>query len=56
MGTIKSENCNGATIERDSRRRLMRLQTLSTRDFDELAKAFPGWDLRFRQLVRGAGG
>jgi AraC family ethanolamine operon transcriptional activator len=29
------------------------LQTLSTRDFDELAEAFPRWDLRFRQLGRG---
>jgi AraC family ethanolamine operon transcriptional activator len=31
----------------------MHLQTLNTRDFDELAEAFPGWDLRFRQLGRG---
>jgi AraC family ethanolamine operon transcriptional activator len=31
----------------------MLLQTLSTRDFDELAQAFPQWDLRFRQLGRG---
>jgi AraC family ethanolamine operon transcriptional activator len=31
----------------------MPLQTLSTRDFDELAGAFPRWDLRFRQLGRG---
>ena len=31
----------------------MRLQTLPTRDFDELAGAFPRWDLRFRQLSRG---
>jgi hypothetical protein len=52
-GTIKSENCNGATIERDNRRWLMLLQTLRTRDCDELAVAFPGWDLRFRQLGRG---
>jgi AraC family ethanolamine operon transcriptional activator len=29
------------------------LQTLSTRDFDELATAFPRWDLRLRQLGRG---
>jgi AraC family ethanolamine operon transcriptional activator len=29
------------------------LQTLRTRDFDELAEAFPRWDLRFRQLGRG---
>jgi hypothetical protein len=29
------------------------LQTLRTGDFDELAGAFPGWDLRFRQLGRG---
>jgi AraC family ethanolamine operon transcriptional activator len=53
MGTIKSENCNLPTIERDNRRRLMLLQTLSTRDFDELAGAFPRWDLRSRQLGRG---
>ena len=31
----------------------MLLQTLRTRDFDELAQAFPQWDLRFRQLGRG---
>jgi AraC family ethanolamine operon transcriptional activator len=31
----------------------MHLQTLPTRDFDELAGAFPRWDLRFRQLSRG---
>jgi hypothetical protein len=31
----------------------MLLQTLSTRDFDELAGAFPGWDLRMRQLGHG---
>ena len=31
----------------------MLLQTLRTRDFDELAGAFPQWDLRFRQLGRG---
>ena len=31
----------------------MRLQTLRSRDFDELAEAFPRWDLRFRQLGRG---
>jgi hypothetical protein len=31
----------------------MLLQTLSTRDFDELAGAFPRWDLRLRQLGRG---
>jgi hypothetical protein len=31
----------------------MLLQTLRTGDFDELAGAFPGWDLRFRQLGRG---
>jgi AraC family ethanolamine operon transcriptional activator len=29
------------------------LQTLSTRDFDELAGAFPRWDLRIRQLGGG---
>jgi hypothetical protein len=53
MDTIKSENCNRATMKRDNRRRLVLLQTLSTRDFDELAQAFPQWDLRFRQLGRG---
>jgi AraC family ethanolamine operon transcriptional activator len=56
MGTIKSENCNLttiATIEPGKRTRLMSLQTLSTRDFDELAGAFPRWDLRFRQFGRG---
>jgi AraC family ethanolamine operon transcriptional activator len=31
----------------------MLLQTLRTRDFDELAGAFPQWDLRFRQFGRG---
>jgi len=31
----------------------MLLQTLRTRDFDELAAAFPRWDLRFRQFGRG---
>ena len=31
----------------------MLLQTLRTRDFDQLAQAFPQWDLRFRQLGRG---
>jgi AraC family ethanolamine operon transcriptional activator len=31
----------------------MLLQTLRTRDFDELAVAFPRWDLRFRQFGRG---
>jgi AraC family ethanolamine operon transcriptional activator len=31
----------------------MLLQTLRTRDFDELAQALPQWDLRFRQLGRG---
>jgi hypothetical protein len=37
----------------DNGKQLVLLQTLSTRDFDELAEAFPGWDLRFRQLGRG---
>jgi AraC family ethanolamine operon transcriptional activator len=32
----------------------MLLQTLSTCDFDELAAAFPQWDLRFRQLDGGS--
>jgi hypothetical protein len=40
-------------MERDNKRRLVLLQTLRTRDFDELAQAFPQWDLRFRQLNRG---
>jgi AraC family transcriptional regulator, ethanolamine operon transcriptional activator len=31
----------------------VRLETLRTRDFDELAQAFQGWDLRIRQLGRG---
>ena len=31
----------------------MLLQTLTTRDFDELAAALPRWDLRFRQFGRG---
>ena len=53
MATIKSENCNLATMELGNRRRLVRRQTLRSRDFDELAEAFPGWDLRFRQLGRG---
>src|SRR5262249_60636826 len=50
---FKSENCNLATIERGTRSRLVLLQTLRTRDFDDLAEAFPRWDLRFRQLGRG---
>ena len=49
----KSENRNLATMKRDNRRRLVLLQTLRTRDFDQLAQAFPQWDLRFRQLGRG---
>jgi AraC family transcriptional regulator, ethanolamine operon transcriptional activator len=53
MGKIKSENCNLAMIERGNRRRLVLLQTLRTRDFDELAEALPRWDLRVRQLGRG---
>jgi AraC family ethanolamine operon transcriptional activator len=32
----------------------MLLQTLRTRDFDELARAFPRWNLRFRQFGRGS--
>jgi hypothetical protein len=40
-------------MERGTRRRLVPLQTLRTRDFDELARAFQRWDLRFRQLGRG---
>ena len=31
----------------------MLLQTLHTREFDELAGAFPQWNLRFRQFGRG---
>jgi hypothetical protein len=30
----------------------MLLQTLRTRDFEELAGAFPRWKLRFRQFGR----
>jgi AraC family ethanolamine operon transcriptional activator len=41
------------TIVRRNRIRRVILQTLSTPDFDELAQAFPCWDLRFRQLGRG---
>src|SRR5262249_49057780 len=51
--TIKSKTANVATMERDTRRRLVLLQTLLTHDFDELAQAFPQWDLRIRQLGRG---
>jgi AraC family ethanolamine operon transcriptional activator len=29
------------------------LQTVKTRDFDEMTERFPQWDLRFRQLGRG---
>src|SRR5262249_30879106 len=47
------KTANVATMERDNKRRLMLLQTLRTHDFDELAQAFPQWDLRFRQLGRG---
>jgi hypothetical protein len=36
-----------------SRRQLLLLQTLRTRDFDELAGAFPRWNLPFRQFGRG---
>ena len=32
----------------------MLLQTLRTRDPDELAQGFPRWDLRFRQLGGGS--
>jgi AraC family ethanolamine operon transcriptional activator len=53
MSIIKSENCNFATIESDTRRRRMLLQTLRTRDFDELAGALPQWNLRFRQFGCG---
>jgi AraC family ethanolamine operon transcriptional activator len=31
----------------------VQLHTLRTRDFDELAEAFPWWKLRFRQVGRG---
>jgi AraC family transcriptional regulator, ethanolamine operon transcriptional activator len=40
------------TTERGNRRRQV-LQTLKTRDFDEMTERFPQWDLRFRQLGRG---
>src|SRR5215469_5498376 len=53
MSTLKSENCNLATIEPGQRTQLVQLHTLRTCDFDELADAFPWWDLRFRQLGRG---
>jgi AraC family ethanolamine operon transcriptional activator len=53
MGTIKSENCNLATIETGKRKQLVQLHTLRTRDFDELAEALPWWHLRFRQLGHG---
>jgi AraC family transcriptional regulator, ethanolamine operon transcriptional activator len=42
-----------AKIECGNRRRLVHLQMLKTRDFDELAQAFRRWDLRIRQLGRG---
>src|SRR5262249_32667577 len=45
---------NPATIDRGNRRRIVLLQTLETRDFDELALALPLRNLRFRQLGRGA--
>jgi hypothetical protein len=51
--TVKSENRKPARRARGNRRRPVLLQTLSTRDFDELAGAFPRWGLRFRQLGRG---
>src|SRR5262249_24041316 len=56
MGTIKSENCNLATIatmEPGTRTRPMPLQPLRTRYFDALAGAFPQGALRFRQPGRG---
>jgi AraC family ethanolamine operon transcriptional activator len=40
-------------IARSGRKQLVLLQTLRTRDFDELAGAFPRWDLRFRQYGHG---
>jgi AraC family ethanolamine operon transcriptional activator len=40
-------------MARGIRRRLVLVQTLSTRDFDELAEGFRRWDLRFRQLGGG---
>src|SRR5262245_30224799 len=49
----KSESRNPATAAGGNRRRLVPLRTLTTRDFDELAGAFPRWDLRFRQLGGG---
>ena len=39
--TVKSENRNLATRARGNRGRPVLLQALSTRDFDELATAFP---------------
>jgi hypothetical protein len=51
--TVKSENRKLARRARGNRRRPVLLQTLSARDFDELARAFPRWGLRFQQLGRG---
>jgi hypothetical protein len=36
-------------MERDNRSRLVLLQTLRTRDFDELAAAFPRWNLEAKR-------
>jgi AraC family ethanolamine operon transcriptional activator len=41
-------------MELGNRRCLVHLQTLSTRDFDELAEGFRGWNLRFRQIGGGS--
>jgi hypothetical protein len=51
--TVKSENRKLARRARGNGRRPVLLQTLSARDSDELATAFPRWGLRSRQLGRG---
>jgi len=43
-----------ATAARGNGRPLVLLQTLKTHDPDELAGAFPRWDLRLRQLGGGS--
>jgi hypothetical protein len=43
--TIKSEDRNLSILVRVKRRPLVSLQTLSIRDFDELAMALRRWDL-----------
>jgi hypothetical protein len=50
----KSENRNLAKMARGDGRRLVLLQTLRTRDPDDLAEGFRRWDLRFRRLGGGS--